>query len=302
MESKFQKINSSLSSIKGWLRNRFLESLSLLKMIRFKSPLQFIWAQILFLLIYSLIYPILRVFFGREKAHNICNSFLNTHLSSMLLLSLPSPLESKIMMHWADFGLYREIYSEDIYSQEILMKEMNVVDIGAHVGTYTILAAEKVGKNGKVIAIEPDPKNYKYLLKNIKLNNFQNVIPINIALADRNGSEKLYLHFSSMCHSLISQEDKNSYIKVPVKTVDKLVEELNLKKIDVIKIDTEGAEMPILRGAEKTLKANPNVKLFIASYHYPSEIQEVCQFLNKRGFETKISQNTIVTTIQKTGK
>jgi len=65
----------------------------------------------------------------------------------------------------------------------------------------------------------------------------------------------------------------------------------------VIKIDVEGAEILVLKGAEKTLKTNPNIKIIVASYHYPSEIEEVTNFLNERGFKTRVSRDGIVMTI-----
>ena len=237
---------------------------------------------------------------GRKRGGRICIFFLHTFCSSKIL-PLPPPLKSKIMVLQGEMSYgspYIEIYILDAYNIRLLKEGMIVVDVGANIGVYTILAAEKVGKNGKVIAIEPEPKNYQQLLKNIKLNNFQNVIPINIALADHNGSEKLYISYCAGLHSLIASENTISSIKVPLKTVDKLLEELNLKKIDIIKIDTEGSELPVLKGAEKTLKANPNIKIIVAAEHYPSEIKEVSQFLNNKGFKTKVSRDGIVMAVQ----
>ena len=193
--------------------------------------------------------------------------------------------------------MYLEIYLDDIYHMKTLRRGMNIVDVGSHIGTYTILAAEKVDKKGKVISIEPEPKNYKQLLQSIKLNNYQNVIPVNTALSDHEGFEKLYLSPFSWGHSLLFKENATSSIEVPTKTLDNLLEELNFKRIDIIKIDAEGSEVPILKGAEKTLKANPNIKIIVAAEHYPSEAKEVCQFLNDRGFKTKVSQDNIVMTI-----
>ncbi len=159
------------------------------------------------------------------------------------------------------------------------------------------MAAEKVGENGKVIAIEPEPCNYRQLLKNIKLNNFKNVIIRNIALSDHKGTEQLYIHFLAGKHSLFIKNGTISSIEVQVTTLDQLIEELGLNQIDVIKIDTEGAEMSILKGAERTLKANPNIKIIVASYHYPSERKEITLFLKERGFKPKIFQGGIVITI-----
>ena len=294
-QRKTQKIGNYFLHFVWWLKNINNKFLVLLHLIKFRCPPEVIKYQFMYLLTAIFIHPPVRIIFGNIKAWRILGSFLGFFCSSVF--SLPFPLKGKLIMKsWTDHGLYEEIYIQDTYSQKILKEGMNVIDVGAYIGTYTILAAEKVGKNGKIVAIEPEPQNYGRLLENIKLNNFQNVIPQNIALTDYEGFEKLYLSSSSVGHSLISQEDKNSYIKVPVKTVDKLVEELNLKKIDIIKIDTEGSELPVLRGAEKTLKANPNIKIIVASYHYPSEVKEVCQFLNDRGFKTKVSHSGIVIT------
>jgi len=296
MKNKIQKKDSYFLCISGWFKDINNKFLVLLHLIKFRCPLEVIKYQFMYLLTDIFIYPPVRIIFGKIRARRIGGSFLGFFCSS--IFSLPFPLKGKLVMKsWTDHGPYEEIYIKDTYSQKILKGGMNVIDVGANIGVYTVLAAEKVGKNGKVIAIEPEIENYKRLIENIQLNNFRNVITQNIALTDHEGFEKLYLSSSFVDHSLIFQEDKNSYIKIPVKTIDKLIEELNLKKIDIIKIDTEGSELPVLRGAEKTLKANPNIKIIVAAEHYPSEMKEVRQFFNERGFKTKVSRDNIVTTV-----
>ena len=295
--NQIQQKDSYLSSFAGWFKNLKDSFLFLLRSIKLCYPFKVIKCQITDLLIRVLIYPVSRVILGKRSTLRICAFFWRTVCPSKAL-SLPPPFKSKIkMMGWEDFGLYSEIYLANIYSQEVLNRGMSVIDIGAHIGTYTILVAEKIGKEGKVIAIEPEPKNYEQLLKNIQLNHFENVIPQNIALADYDGFKKLYLSSWSGSHSLVIRGDEGASIEVPVKTLDKLVEELNLKRVDIIKIDAEGAEISILKGAEKTLKANPNIKIIVATEHYPSETEEVCQFLNERGLKTKILREDIVITI-----
>src|SRR4030042_4007070 len=69
-----------------------------------------------------------------------------------------------------------------------------VVDIGAHIGYYTLLAARIVGDTGKVYAFEPDPANHDVLVGNIKLNGFQNVVTVRKAISDKNGQIELYLN------------------------------------------------------------------------------------------------------------
>ena len=299
-QSKIQKSNyfPKAGVLYWWLKKQFLDFLFLIKLIRFQYSFRLIKAQILWLLVHSLIFPFSRILLGGKKAYKICGSLLINVYFPSVVLSSPPLLKSKVILRdVVDFGAYREICVYNIYFHEALRREMNIIDIGAHIGMYTVLAAEKVGNTGKVIAIEPEPENYKQLLKNIKLNDFRNVIPLNIALFNHEGREKLYLSSFSGSHSLSPKEDTISSIEVPLKTLDNLLEELNLKKVDIIKIDAEGAEIPILKGAEKTLKANPNAKIIVASYHYPSEIKEVCQFLNERGFKTRVLKESIVTTI-----
>jgi len=300
-EVKKDKYFPKVSSIKGWLGNIKTKFLVLINLIKLHSPLRFIKIKFIDLLIFALFYPPTRLILGSKKGYDICNDFVGLFCPSAIL-PISSLFKSKIMIpsSMSNYGPYFEILGENKYHHQPITKRMKVVDIGANIGVYTVLAAEKVGERGRVIAIEPEPKNYKLLLENIKLNKFQNVTPVNTALSDHQGWEKLYLSSSdSGGHSLIFPEDRNSYTSVQVKTLDELLEELDIKKIDLIKIDTEGAEIPILKGAEKTLKINPNIKLMIAAEHYPSEIEEVRQFLNERGFKTKVFSKDVVMTIQK---
>jgi hypothetical protein len=73
-----------------------------------------------------------------------------------------------------------------------LRKGMIMIDIGANIGYYSLIAARIVGKDGKVFAFEPHPSNYEWLRKNIEINGFTNVIPINKAIADKNDLAKLF--------------------------------------------------------------------------------------------------------------
>lgn len=281
----------------GWIRNLIEKYFILWRLFKFKCSYDLTKCHMKDILFFTLIYPIVWLIFKKKKAQSIRNSFLK--IGSPIVVSLPPPFRSKLILPpeilaYDGIHLYDGIYLKDEYHQEILRKGMNVVDIGAHIGVYTILAAEKVGKNGKVIAIEPEPKNYEQLVKNIKLNNFKNVIPKNIALSNHENVEKLYLDFYTTSHSLIKKEN-NPYMKVRVTTLDNLLEEIGLDKVDFLKIDTEGVELKILKGAEKTLKKNPKIKMAIAGYHYPKEKEEILQYLTKLNFFPRISNEIIFT-------
>jgi precorrin-6B methylase 2 len=83
---------------------------------------------------------------------------------------------------------------EDVIIQYFHPKEGDVVvDVGAHIGRYTIIASKRVGPNGKVIAIEADPSNFEMLNRNVQLNRLANVTTLNYAAFSRETRIKLYL-------------------------------------------------------------------------------------------------------------
>jgi len=125
-----------------------------------------------------------------------------------------------------------------------------VVDVGANIGYYTLLAAKLMGDKGLVYSIEPEPVNYKNLVRNVELNNMANVVTLNIAAGEVEGIATLYLSESSGSHSTIfSRGGDCGAIEVPIKPLDSVIP----SRVDVIKIDTEGADLRVLRGAEKII-------------------------------------------------
>jgi len=250
--------------------------------------------------IYTFFYPLARLTKNKEKSVLLCERWLKMP-SGPGVFSWPRLTKNKLILkEKIDWDIFIEIYLRDVYCQSIILEEMKIIDVGAHIGLYATLAASKTGPSGKVIAIEPSTKNYKNLIENIKINNYNNIIPVKKALSDHEGLENLYLSSSSVRHSLdyntAAKMGFISPVKVEVATLDKLLENLSLKKIDIIKIDAEGEEMKILKGSEKTLKNNPTAKILVASYHYPKETKEVRDYLGTLGFKTKVSLPDIVTT------
>lgn len=154
-----------------------------------------------------------------------------------------------------------------------------VVDAGAHIGWYTLIASKKVGSQGKVLAIEPEPRNFSVVCKNIHDNKLTNVIPLKIALSDKDDYEQLAISPSPAGHSIMS----NSNRKIIVKTrkIDSLLKELNIEKIDLFKIDVEGAELKVLKGARNTLKKGSQI---IVESFKPNIIQN---YLKLIGYKTR---------------
>lgn len=149
----------------------------------------------------------------------------------------------------------------DSYEKELRdyfnIKKGIFVDIGANLGKYSVIVGRQLNKKGEVVAIEPHPYNFRMLKKNIKLNKLDNVILKKMACSKSKDILDLYLDEVGLCggggHSLVKKMGNNK-ISVKVDTLDNILKELGIKKIDLIKIDVEGAEVDVLKGTVKTLK------------------------------------------------
>jgi FkbM family methyltransferase len=159
-----------------------------------------------------------------------------------------------------------------------------VFDIGAHIGSFSLKASRLVGREGLVVALEPEIENYRMLEENIRINGLENVVPLLMALSDIPGRSRLYLAAGTVAHSL-SLPKSNSWQEVEVNTMDGLIEELSLKP-DAVKVDAEGAALNILARAEKMSCR----KIAVAAYHFPMEEVQVGIRLRELGFSTEIVQ------------
>lgn len=171
----------------------------------------------------------------------------------------------------------------DAQLQRLIMPRMTVLDIGAHVGYYTRMASNKVGEKGRVIAFEPNPTNHDMLRKNT--NHRTNVTLMQVALAEAEGSAELYDYLMMSASGSLHYDEKLRDVqlsttsrdvdfaprlddtfeprKYTVRTasVDDLMAELGITRVDVVKMDIEGAEMGALRGMRQTIADSPNLAL-----------------------------------------
>lgn len=148
-----------------------------------------------------------------------------------------------------------EDYIKDTFKKYI-SKNDTVLDIGANIGFHTLYFSELVGDTGKVIAFEPVPSTFNQLIKNISLNRYHNITPLNIALSNRN--EDLFIHVNDAdnnpgANNLFNLGDT----KIECKKGDDIINE---NKIDFIKIDVEGYELYALEGLQRTIeKQKPKI-------------------------------------------
>jgi FkbM family methyltransferase len=157
------------------------------------------------------------------------------------------------------------------------------VDIGANIGKYSILVGKKYPQN-KIIAIEPELDNLKLLHKNISLNNLDNVIICPFGAYSKEGKSKLYLSSESNgSHSLLKESDK--YVLIKLKTLDRIMVDQNVSKVDLIKIDVEGAELDVLKGARKIIFRD-HPKLLFEAWNF-KKFKKVESFLVPFGYKIK---------------
>ncbi len=153
-----------------------------------------------------------------------------------------------------------EPFETEVFRKNVKKGDV-VIDIGAHIGYYTLIAAKIVGKKGKVYAFEPDPKNFQLLKKNVAANGYQNVILINQAVTDRNGISKFYLSIPSNTtdHRSYKFKDRIKTISVKSVTLDSFFKQT--QKVNLIKIDIQGGELQALTSGVNLINNNHDIKI-----------------------------------------
>ena len=154
--------------------------------------------------------------------------------------------------------------------QATLREGMVVVDVGANVGTYTLLALRATGTSGRVMSYEPTPRAFGILQGNVQVNAFLESGRIDLrqkAVSDGAQAENTFF-VSKAClghSSLYATADVNSteLEAIEVETVSLDTDLGGTSRIDVVKIDAEGAEPAILRGMQQIIRNNPQITIFI---------------------------------------
>lgn len=227
---------------------------------------------------------LLRLILGRKKRDGL---FLKRNInfkdflySSTKIMGVDKKLLLEIHVPNHDYRIHCPLNKEDFIvmtkHEEAIIglfrpKEGDtVVDVGAHIGKYTIVASKMVGSKGKVIAIEAHPANYDVLKKNIALNKLNNVIALNFAVHSKEGMVKLYepgqeegftIYNTIMTDRKTS--NKQNYVEVHAKTLDSIFLENAIKEVNWIKIDVEGAEFDVLSGARNILSNSKDLSILI---------------------------------------
>jgi len=175
---------------------------------------------------------------------------------------------------------------------EKIVKNCKVIyDIGAHVGFYTLLSSELIKEKGKVVAFEPLPRNLKYLKKHLEMNNCNNVMLIEAAVSDK-CSMSFFNEGPSSYTGNLSEEGK---LQVNTFSIDELIKSDRIPPPNCMKIDVEGSELLVLKGAKLTISIyNPTI--FLATHNHRLRI-DCIKFLVSLGYKLKpIADNNLYVT------
>jgi len=170
---------------------------------------------------------------------------------------------------------------------------MVFLDVGAHIGQYTLVASRIVGDQGEVHSFEPDPDTFELLTHNITRNGLKNVRANQVALYREDSVREFFraspLNIGGSSLARPYEADSNVSFKVSCVRLDRYVEEHRLAHVDVIKMDIEGAEIDALRGAQKLL-ASESRPILVLEFHeraletFGGSCATLAEFLRARGY------------------
>lgn len=170
--------------------------------------------------------------------------------------------------------------------QQLIKPGMTVFDVGANIGVYTRLLSNAVGASGAVVAFEPSPENYRRLLEGTR--GLRNVTVVNAAVGESTGRTRLYMSNDlNVDHRTYDPGGDVTCQEVAIVRLDDWV--VAGKPVDFIKIDVQGYELHVLRGAERVLRENPRLHLYMEFWPYGLrragvEPRDVLDFVNRLGF------------------
>jgi FkbM family methyltransferase len=184
-----------------------------------------------------------------------------------------------------DLALYLQQFEPDVRAaiRRVTKPGMTVLDIGANVGAHTLLFSSLVGPTGRVIAIEPTDFAHDKLLRNVSLNPTLRVETVRIALADRTARrQEVDLRSSWQTNG----SRVNGPSTVDVIRLDEWAAEQRLASIDVIKLDVDGYEYPVIAGGRETIaRTRPTFIIEATGHHFADSARNPFEVLRALGYD-----------------
>lgn len=194
---------------------------------------------------------------NQEQIINLSVKLENQTYNLKILIN-PEEYTQKLMVDAFSKGVFYEPEVSQILIK-LLKQGDYFIDIGAHIGYFSLWAALLVGEEGKVLTCEPEQNNYLKIIKNIGMNNFENIRLLNVAVGDQCKTVQFFINEDNGGGHALWDVSKHPFnersrihrrsMTVNMITIDHLFEYYQLNKVKLLKIDTEGAEHQVLRGA-----------------------------------------------------
>lgn len=170
------------------------------------------------------------------------------------------------VLHRGHLYAFREGGTEPIMTrlfQGVVEPGMQVIDVGAYLGWYALLAAKKLGSSGRVYAFEADPRTALFLQRNIEVNHFsERVLLFRKAVTSKTGRMKLFLDSSDSSNtSLFHETARSMSTYVDTMALDQYFD--GASTVDVIKMDIEGGEIQALEGMERLVRRSKSLTMFV---------------------------------------
>jgi FkbM family methyltransferase len=161
------------------------------------------------------------------------------------------------------YGSYEYVYASAFVAQ--IAPGSTVVDVGANIGEYTLLAAVATGQDGLVFSVEPNLGLHHRIIRNLDLNGFSNVRLMPVALGSSAGSGTLTVPIEGPALGTLRDTaagNGSDRLEVPIRRLDDVVGPPSRQRLSVVKVDVEGWELEVLRGAQETLAQAKPVVLY----------------------------------------
>lgn len=209
---------------------------------------------------------------------------------------------NKMILDLNDLGISRELALYGVHEKNsteevkrIITPGMKILEVGANIGYYALIEAKQAGPNGRLYAIEPSPSNFDSLKKNLDMNGIRNAYLHQAAFGEKRGKSMFYVYDKSNLSSFIKRDDMGMDVKEVEVEMLTLDEFLVGKEIDFVRMDVEGYEREILKGAEKAFSEGKKPKYFFIEVHSDllhkkgSSCKEIVELLGKYGYDVKTS-------------
>jgi FkbM family methyltransferase len=200
-----------------------------------------------------------------------------------------------------------QIYEPDLFEllAKVLRRGDSIIDIGAHIGYVSMIAAKLVGHTGRVVSIEPEIFNFEHIKRHIDLNHIDNILPIRAVAGAESRETQLYINsdndgghalWDAGLHPYNKKtREQNVIRKVDMLCLDDIVTQSGLDAVRAIKIDVEGAELEVLKGGEKSL-IDYDIPFVICEintfglHQMGTSERELRHFMHEMGYETYLMQ------------